>query len=97
MESRALWGVGLLAVAIASSTFAQSRAAITLDQVMTGEELRKTGVEGLTPAQRSALDQWLSDYTLQVIEFAKGSSKPGNSTPGSYAGRQWGPDQIESK
>jgi hypothetical protein len=61
-----------------------------MDKVMTGEQLRKTGVEGLTPAQRSALDQWLSEYTSRVVQFAQDSPKPANSVPGGYAGSSGG-------
>ena len=71
---------------------AQSQALITVDKVMTGEELHATGIENLTPAQRSALDKWLSDYTLKVFQIAKGDEKPAVSGSGAasamYAGQQ---------
>ena len=90
MKFRMLLGFRLFGIALASSAFSQSRPAITIDRVMTGEQLRKTGVGGLTTAQRNALDQWLSDYTLQVIQLAQGSPSSGNSSPGSYTGSSGG-------
>jgi hypothetical protein len=90
MESRAFLGFCLLVVALVGPVFAQSTPVITIDKVMTGEQLRKTGVEGLTPAQRSVLDQWLSEYTLQVMQFAQGSPRPANAGPASYAGSSGG-------
>lgn len=86
MESRALLGFGLVVIALSSPAFAQSSPWITMDKVMTGEQLRKTGVEGLTTAQRNALDQWLSEYTSRVVQLVQDSSKPANSFPSAYAG-----------
>lgn len=68
--------------ALAVLALAQSASLITIDKVMTGEELRTTGVENLTPVQRSALDKWLSDYTLKVFQIAKGDEKPAVSGSG---------------
>jgi hypothetical protein len=53
--------------------------------VMSGEELRATGVEGLTPVQRSALDKWLSEYTLRVLQIAQTNDKPSVSSSGTSA------------
>jgi len=65
---------------------------ITMEKVMTGEELRTTGVSQLSAAQRVALDRWLSDYTLRVIQYAQRSVKPAANSPGSatYAGSSGG-------
>ncbi len=90
MEYRALLNIGLLGVALASSAPAQSSPAVTVDAVMSAEQLRKTGVDRLTSAQRNALDQWLSEYTLLVIQVAQGSPKPANSIPGAYPGSTGG-------
>ncbi len=81
MESRAFLGFWMLGVALVGPAFAQSSPVITMEKVMTGEQLRRTGVEGLTPAQRSVLDQWLSEYTLQVMQFAQGSPRPATPAP----------------
>ena len=81
------------AVVLAGLALAQSQPPITIDKVMTGEELHATGVESLTSAQRSALDKWLSDYTLRVFQVAK-DEKPavtGTGTPpATYAGGSGG-------
>src|ERR1700735_2299689 len=76
----------LLGIALAGSTVAQPVPVITMEKVMTGEQLRTTGVVGLTPVQRAALDRWLSEYTVRVIQFAQDSDKPASSGSGSYAG-----------
>lgn len=65
----------LMAVLLPSSAFAQSAPVITIDQMMTAEELKSTGVNALTRAQRSVLDQWLSEYTVRVIRLAQCSEK----------------------
>lgn len=55
---------------------AQSSPGLTIDQVMTEDQQQATGVRTLTAAQRAALDRWLSEYTLRVIQFAKRSASP---------------------
>ena len=78
------------AVVLAGLALAQFQPFITIDKVMTGEELRATGVERLTPAQRAALDKWLSEYTLRVLQVAKGDAKAtgvvGSGTTPTYTG-----------
>lgn len=64
---------GLLAVASAS---AQSATVITMDKVMTDEQLRATGIDRLEPMQRAALDRWLSEYTVRLIGLAQRSADP---------------------
>ena len=88
--ARILFSSLLLGIALPGSAFAQSVPVITMDKVMTGEQLRTTGVDGLPPVQRAALDRWLSEYTVRVIQFAQGSDKPASSGPGSYAGSNGG-------
>ncbi len=41
---------------------------LTMDKVMTAEELKDSGVSGLTVSQRQALDAWLNRYTTRVIK-----------------------------
>src|SRR6266536_2181127 len=67
---------------LAGLALAQSQPLITVDKVMTGEELRATGIQSLTPAQRSAFDKWLSEYTLRVFQVGKGNEKPAVSGSG---------------
>jgi hypothetical protein len=57
---------------------------------MTEEQLRATGINGLTPVQRTALDRWLSEYTVRVIQLAQRSDKPTTSGPGNYSGSSGG-------
>ncbi len=55
---------------------------LTMDKVMTSEQLRLTGVDGLAPAQRAALDRGLSEYTVKLIGLAQRSdSTPKASNP----------------
>ncbi len=50
---------------------AQTRGtALRIEQVMTPQELKETGVSGLTDSQRRAMNVWLSRYTKNVLEFA---------------------------
>jgi hypothetical protein len=82
-----LWRVRLLlglGVALAGLALAQFQPLITIDKVMTGAELHATGVDGLTYAQRSALDRWLSEYTLKVLQVVKDDGK-GTGVVGSGA------------
>jgi len=90
MKSRTFLCSGLFGAALASCAFAQPAPVITMDEVMTGEQLRTSGVASLTPVQRAALDRWLSEYTVKVIQFAKGSDRPDTPGPGSYAGSSGG-------
>lgn len=88
----------LFGVLLASAALAQPGPAITMDKVMTGEQLRATSVDSLSPGQRPALDRWLSDYTLKVIQFARNSqpsaiSRPTGSTYLGSSGGHW----IKSK
>ena len=82
----------LLGGILSGSALAQSTPIITMDKVMTAEEVKATGVDTLTSAQRSALDQWLTKYTMMVIKLAQHSeeSAPSPSTarpaPRSYLG-----------
>jgi hypothetical protein len=46
---------------------------------MTPQELRDTGVGNLTASQRLALDAWLNQYTVRVIQIAT-NQKPNSQT-----------------
>jgi hypothetical protein len=58
----------------------QLSVALTMEKVMTQDELSSTGVSSLTQAQRTALDAWLNKYTSQLIAAATSKST------GTYAG-----------
>ena len=47
---------------------------LTIDKVMTPEELIKTGVSKLSPEQRRALDSWLNSFTNHVYKVASQKS-----------------------
>jgi hypothetical protein len=59
-----------------------------IQQVMTPQEMQATGVAALTPAQREALDRWLTKYTLRVFKFSKSQSgrAPSVNSSGPYGG-----------
>jgi len=46
------------------------RTLLKIDQVMTHQELRDTGVSTLNVGQRQALNEWLNRYTLKVLSVA---------------------------
>jgi hypothetical protein len=71
----------LLVSAIASSAaLGQTTPIVTMDKVMTADELKASGLDALTLAQRSALDEWLSAYTVKLIRLAQRPEKPTPST-----------------
>jgi hypothetical protein len=71
------------------------QAKLTIDKVMTSEEMRATGVTSLTPIQRNALDTWLTQCTARVIQLVQSSGR-GGAHPGSY-GAVGGGHWIKSK
>ncbi len=44
---------------------------LSIEQVMTPEELKSTGVTSLSPAQRVELNRWLNQYTLGIMMAKK--------------------------
>jgi len=48
---------------------------LTMNQVMTPEEMKATGISGLSPAQRRELDRWLNLYTLVLVSERKKSGE----------------------
>jgi len=64
----------------------QPTLALKIDQVMTPDELRSTGVAALMPSQRAALDAWLNKYTLQVLAVATKGNDKSASVASSYSG-----------
>lgn len=43
---------------------------LSMEQVMTPQELKESGVSGLTESQRRALNAWLNRYTKNVLQLA---------------------------
>jgi L-rhamnose isomerase len=73
----------LVSVVFVGTLAAQSAPLITIEKVMTEEQLQTTGIGTLTPLQRAALDRWLSAYTLSVVQYAQRSS---TTSAGSVSG-----------
>jgi hypothetical protein len=59
---------------------------LSIDRVMTPAQLEATGVASLSPTQRAALDRWLTEYTLRVVQGAKGGDPIPGGTPAAYGG-----------
>jgi len=59
----------------------QAATHLTMDMVMTGQELQNTGVAGLGTSQRKALDDWLNRYTGRVIKALVPSGTRSDCTP----------------
>jgi len=82
LRTLALAGAVILAVTL--STAQSYKGKLTIEDVMSAQELKDTGIAGLTASQRAALDVWLSRYTQTVIKLsgaAKSSPEPKTSAP----------------
>jgi hypothetical protein len=93
LRRRVLCGLGCAGI-LGGLALAQSDLRVTLDNVMTRAELRATGIAGLTPAQRVALDRWISEYASRLIRAARADSA--SSSSATYTGGTSG-HWIESK
>ena len=60
--------VGVAVIFVLSTTAQQP---LTIEQVMSPEELKNTGVSTLTPPQRRELDRWLARYTRVLLAETK--------------------------
>lgn len=47
---------------------------LTIEEVMTTQDLKDTGISGLTASQRTALNAWLNHYTETVIKVTGGAN-----------------------
>src|SRR5580704_10697453 len=56
--------LGISAIFVFSATAQQE---LTIDQVMSPDELKSTGVSALTQGQRKELDRWLTRYTNVLL------------------------------
>lgn len=65
----------LLVSSFISLSLAQDKIILRLDQLMTPEEQKRTGITKLTKSEREALEQWLTNWTLQVLHKATPSSE----------------------
>jgi hypothetical protein len=57
----------LLAAHVLATTPTQQ---LTIEKIMTAQEMRDTGIATLNTSQRQALDDWLNRYTLRVLRVA---------------------------
>jgi hypothetical protein len=71
--------LGISAILVLSATAQQT---LTIERVMSPEELTATGVSTLTQAQRKELDRWLARYTGVLLAETKksGSCDPAIET-----------------
>lgn len=62
--------VVLLAISVifVFSSAVQPQESLTIDHVMTADELKSTGVSTLSQAQRKELNRWLTRYTFLLLE-----------------------------
>lgn len=76
----------LVVLAIAPiSLSAQGSKSLTIDQVMTPQELKTAGIASLSLAQREALNEWLNRYTMSVLmeanKFTKAEKRSSQCDP----------------
>jgi hypothetical protein len=71
MKLRFVW-LGISAVLVFSATAQQQ---LTIDQVMSSDELKSTGVSTLSQTQRKELDRWLTRYTYLLLAEKKKSNE----------------------
>lgn len=64
--------LGLSAAFIFSATAQQQ---LTIEQVMSSDELKSTGVSSLSQTQRQELDRWLTRYTSLLLAEQKKSNE----------------------
>ncbi|MCK4329072.1 hypothetical protein KAX02_04450 [candidate division WOR-3 bacterium] len=75
MQKKHLTYLGaILMLTTVSVTIAQDLPFLTLYELMTVEEQKQTGIIRLTKLERKALEQWLANWTLEVIEAISESS-----------------------
>jgi hypothetical protein len=67
--------VGVIATSL--HVAAQSAFVLKVEDVMTPQELKDTGLSGATAAQRKAFDAWLTRYTQDVFKIATTQSSNG--------------------
>jgi len=68
----------LLAIRVSANGPAQQ---IKIEQVMTSQEIRDSGITTLTLAQRQALNNWLKRYTLKILRAAIQKEETLSETP----------------
>jgi hypothetical protein len=61
----------LLAVMFLATVLHPQTSTLNIEQVMTLQDLRETGVATLSFQQRAALNRWLVNYTIRVLSVAQ--------------------------
>ena len=80
-----LWAMGLFA--LSGIVGAQQRSVeLKIEDVMTAQELKDTGVSGLTASQRNALNVWLNGYTEKVVNVVNQNAKGTTPRPSARTG-----------
>lgn len=80
LRHRIMVAAVLIGVSSVYASGQKSAPRLRIDRFMTTEEMQATGIAQLTPAQREALDEWLTSYTLRVIRASLTSKLGGAST-----------------
>ncbi len=73
--------VSMFLVAAVVTAMKAQESSLKIEQLMTPQELRESGVAGLTVQQREALNRWLNRYTRLVVSVAKGSKSQEPNAP----------------
>jgi hypothetical protein len=71
MRLRFIW-FGICVLLVFSATAQQQ---VTIDQMMSSDELKSTGVSTLSQTQRKELDRWLTRYTYLLLAEKKKSTE----------------------
>jgi hypothetical protein len=72
MQTRKIFllSITILMLSLGIVTAQDDQSLWTMDKVMTPQELKDTGVSGLSPSQRKALDAWLNRFTTRLVKVA---------------------------
>jgi len=79
-DARRVGWLTLVGVTVASGKLAGAQRGtldLKIEDVMTSQDLKDTGLSGLTTPQRTALNIWLNRYTETVIKVAAGAKAEG--------------------
>jgi hypothetical protein len=66
--------LALLSLTVLAGVVVSQKQSINIEEFMTEQELRDTGVAGLNPKQKEALNRWLIRYTKLVATTVRNSS-----------------------
>jgi hypothetical protein len=91
---RSLTLLAVLGIPLAALKAQQLTLSLTVNEVMSTQELESTGVLSLSPSQRTALNKWLNRYTSAVVQVAHGSANRSNY--GSIGGGHWVSEKADS-